>query len=54
VARKGKKRKVHKPLVGKTEGKRPPGRPRRRREDEFRMDLRETDWGCGVDSVGSG
>jgi hypothetical protein len=38
----------------KTEGKRPHGRPRLRREDEFRMDLRERDWGCGVDLVGSG
>jgi hypothetical protein len=31
--------------MGKTEGKRPLGRPRRRWEDEIRMDLRET--GCG-------
>jgi hypothetical protein len=28
-------------LVGKPEGKRPPGRPRRRREDNIKMDLRE-------------
>jgi hypothetical protein len=28
--------------VGKPEGKRPLGRPRRRREDGIRMDLRET------------
>jgi hypothetical protein len=27
---------------------------RRRREDGIRMDLRETGWGCGVDSIGSG
>jgi hypothetical protein len=27
-------------LVGKPEGKRPPGRPRRRWEDAIRMDLR--------------
>jgi hypothetical protein len=29
-------------LVGKPEGKRPCGRPRRRRENGIRMDLRET------------
>jgi len=32
-------------LVGKPEGKRPLGRPRRRREDNIKMDLREV--GCG-------
>jgi hypothetical protein len=37
----GKERKVYKVLVGKPEGKRPPGRPRRRWEDGIRMDLRE-------------
>jgi hypothetical protein len=31
-------------LVGKPEGKRPLGRPRRRSEDGTRMDLRETGW----------
>jgi hypothetical protein len=34
-------RKVYKDLVGKPEGKKPLGRPRRRREDGIRMDLRE-------------
>jgi hypothetical protein len=34
-------RKVYKVLVGNPEGKRPLGRPRRRWEDEIRMDLRE-------------
>jgi hypothetical protein len=38
----GEERKVYKVLVGKPEGKRPPGRPRRRWEDRIRMDLRET------------
>jgi hypothetical protein len=47
-------RKLCKVLVGKTEGKRLLGRPRRRWEDKIGMDLRETGWGCGVDSVGSG
>jgi hypothetical protein len=41
VARMGEERKVYKVLVGKPEGKRPPGRPRRRWEDRIRMDLRE-------------
>jgi hypothetical protein len=30
--------------VGKPEGKRPQGRPRRRRFDNIRMDLREIGW----------
>jgi hypothetical protein len=38
--------KLYKVLVGKPEGKRPLGRPRRRREAEIRMDLR--DIGLGV------
>jgi hypothetical protein len=33
-------------LVGKPEGKRPLGRPRRRWEDNIKMDLQEG--GCGV------
>jgi hypothetical protein len=41
----GQARKVYKVLVGKPEGKRPLGRPRRRREDGIRMDLRETGGG---------
>jgi hypothetical protein len=49
-------RKVYKVLVGKPEGKRPLARPRRRWQDEIRMDLRETGWRavCRVDPVGSG
>jgi hypothetical protein len=37
----GQERKVYKILVGKPEGKRLLERPRRRREDGIRMDLRE-------------
>jgi hypothetical protein len=37
-------RKVYKVLVGKPEGKRPLGRPRRRWEDGIRMDLGEIGW----------
>jgi hypothetical protein len=43
----GEGRKVYKVLVGKLEGKRPLGRPRRRWEDEIRMDL----GGGGVDWI---
>jgi hypothetical protein len=50
----GEERKVYKVLVGKPEGNRPLGRPRRRWEVAIIMDLRETGWGCGVDSTGSG
>jgi hypothetical protein len=46
----GDERKVYKVLVGKSEGKRPLGRPRRRREDGIRMDLREIALG-GVDLI---
>jgi hypothetical protein len=41
VERMGEERKVYKVLVGKLEGKRALGRPRRRWEDGIRMDLRE-------------
>jgi hypothetical protein len=46
VARMGEERKVYKVLVGKPEGKRSLGRPRRRWEDGFRTDLREIGLGC--------
>jgi hypothetical protein len=42
----GEERKVYKVLVGKPEGKRPSGRPRRRWEDGIRMDLREIGLWC--------
>jgi hypothetical protein len=37
----GEKRNVYRLLVGKPEGKRPPGRPRRRWIDNIKMDLLE-------------
>jgi hypothetical protein len=40
----GEDRKVYKILLGKSEGNRPIGRPRRRWEDGIRMDLWETGW----------
>ena len=36
---------VHRFLVGKPEGKRPLGRPRRRLEDNIKMDLQEVGGG---------
>jgi hypothetical protein len=41
VARMGEERKVYKGLVGRPEGKRPLGRPRRRWEDGVRLGFRE-------------
>jgi hypothetical protein len=38
---------VYRVLVGKPEGKRPVGRPRRRWEDNIRMDLQEAGGSCG-------
>jgi hypothetical protein len=46
----GEERKVYKVSVGKPEGKRLLGRPRRRWEDRIRMDLREIGLG-GVDWI---
>ena len=46
VARMGEGRGVHWVLVGKPEGKRPLGRPRRRWDDNIKIDLREVG-GCG-------
>jgi hypothetical protein len=41
----GEEKKVHKVLVGKPEGKRLLGRPKRRMENGSGMDLKETGWG---------
>jgi hypothetical protein len=38
---------VHRVLVGKPEGEKPFGIPRRRWEDNITMDLQELEWGCG-------
>ena len=38
---------VYRILMGKPEGKRPLGRPRRRWEDNIKMDLQEVGGGCG-------
>ena len=44
VARMEQSRNAYRVLVGKPEGKRPLGRPRRRWEDNIKMDLRKV--GC--------
>jgi hypothetical protein len=41
----GERRGAYRALVGKPEGRRPLGRPRRRWEDNIKMDLLEV--GCG-------
>jgi hypothetical protein len=47
VARVGEGRRVYRVLVGRPEGKRPLGRPRRRWKDNIKMDLRE----IGIDGA---
>jgi hypothetical protein len=51
VARMGEKRNAYRLLVGKPEGKRPLGRPRRKWVDNIRMNLGEVGW-CDVDWIG--
>jgi hypothetical protein len=48
----GEGRGVYRVLVGRPEGKRPLGRPRRRWEDNIKLDLRDR-WG-ELDSAGLG
>ena len=51
VARMGVEREVYRVLMGKSEGRRPLGRPRRRWVDNIRTDLQEV--GCGyMDWIG--
>jgi hypothetical protein len=47
VARMGEERRVYRMLVGKPEGKRPWGRPRRRWENNIKMDVQEVGGGGG-------
>jgi hypothetical protein len=47
----GEKRNAYRLLVGKPEGKRPLGRPRRRWVDNIRLDIGEVGWG-DVDWIG--
>jgi hypothetical protein len=50
VARMGEGRGVHRVLVGRPESKRPLGRPRRRWEDNIKIDLREI-WIDGANRI---
>jgi hypothetical protein len=47
VARTGEGRGAYRVLVGRPEGRRPLGRPRRRCEDNIKMDLQEVGYGGG-------
>jgi hypothetical protein len=50
VARMGEEKGVHRLLVGKPEGKRPLGRPRRRWENNIKIDIQDVG-GCRVDWI---
>jgi hypothetical protein len=50
----GEERGVHRVLVGKPEGKKPLERPRRRWEDNIKINLQEVGGVGGMDGVGSG
>jgi hypothetical protein len=50
VARMAKKMNAYRILVGKTEGKRPIGRPRHRWVDNIKMDLKKIEWD-GMDCI---
>jgi hypothetical protein len=51
VACRGEGRNMYRILVGKPEGKRPLGRPRRRWEDGIKMDLKEIGFGGEVEWI---
>jgi hypothetical protein len=51
VAYMGERRGAYRVLVGKPEGRRPLGRPRRRWEDNIKMDLLEVGWGAWTGSI---
>jgi hypothetical protein len=50
----GENRGAYRILVVRPEGRLPLGRPRRRWEENIKMDLQEVGWGHGLDSAGSG
>jgi hypothetical protein len=51
VARMGEGRGAYRILVGRPEGRRPLGRPRRRWEDYIKTELQEVGWGGGMDWI---
>jgi hypothetical protein len=54
IACMGEKRGAYRVLVGKPDGTRPLGRPRRRWEDNIEINFRQGEWGHGLDRSGSG
>jgi hypothetical protein len=50
----GERKGAYRVLVGKPEERRPLGRPRRRWEDNIKMDLGEVGWGHRLELFGSG
>jgi len=50
----GEERGVYRVLVGKPEGRKPLGRPRRRWVNNIRLDLNEMGWACGAYGRGEG
>jgi len=48
------RRDLFRDLVGKPEGKRPPGRPSRRSEVNIKINVMEVGWGHGLDWSGLG
>jgi hypothetical protein len=50
VAQMGTKRNAYRIFLGKPEGKRPLGRPRRRSVDNIKIDIKEMGWG-GMDWI---
>jgi hypothetical protein len=53
VALMGDVRGAYRVLVGIPEGKKPLGRPTRRRDDNTKTDIQEVGWGHGLDCSGS-
>jgi len=51
VARMAERRGIYRVLVGKPEGKRPLGRPRRRWEENIKMELQNVGWGPWTGSI---
>jgi len=54
VARVGKRGDAYRVMVGKPEGMRPLGNPRRRWEDNIEIELKVVGWGRGLDWFDSG
>jgi hypothetical protein len=49
LGRLGDRRGTYRVLVGNPEGKRPLASPRRRWEDNIKIDLQKVEWGHGLD-----